>query len=71
MMMTDCRWFSVGVQVAEECLEQPEEPEPLFKCDSPANAATVARIHNDLLVRAQQAEAEAVERRNCPNTPEC
>lgn len=47
--MTDLsRWSSEGVWVVEERPEQPEEPQPLFQCDKPANAAQVARIHNEM-----------------------
>lgn len=47
--MTDLsRWSSDGVWVIEECPEQPEEAQPLFQCDHPANAAQVARIHNEM-----------------------
>lgn len=55
------RWLAVGHWVAEECPEQPEEPEPLFRCDMADNAATVARIHNALCAEVERANRHASE----------
>jgi hypothetical protein len=60
----DGRWSAVGEWVVEHCAEQPEEPAPLFRVQPEANAATVARIHNDLLDEVARLTAENVRLRS-------
>jgi hypothetical protein len=54
----DGRWSASGTWVVEHCAEKPEEPEPLFRVDTEANAETVARIHNELLDEVRKLTGE-------------
>lgn len=57
----DGHWLAHGEWVAEYCVEQPEEPEPLFRVLPEANAPTVARIHNDMLAEVERLTAIVAE----------